>query len=196
MSVAGAATPVALAGTAPAPPPAGPGTQSTPALLGLPDSWGGATGAPAVVLPLAQPGGEPPKVAAPPAGSAEPQAAPAGDRLDQWITEAVDIMRQQGVPVSTADIPGIRTIIEKESDGDPDAVNHWDANARAGHPSKGLMQCVDQTFQANKLAGHDDIFDPVDNIIAGVRYTISRYGGFDAHPGLASLSRGEGYRGY
>jgi hypothetical protein len=196
MSVAGAATPVALAGTNPPPPPAGTGEPATPALLGLPDSWGGTAGAPAVVLPLSPPAGGQPEPAAPPAGSAAAQAAPAGDQLDRWINEAVDIMRQQGVPVSTSDIQGVRTIIEKESDGDPNAVNGWDANARAGHPSKGLMQCVDQTFQANKLAGHDDIFDPVDNIIAGVRYTISRYGGFDAHPGLASLGRGGGYRGY
>jgi len=70
------------------------------------------------------------------------------------------------------------------------------SNAAAGHPSKGLMQCIDSTFNAHKLPGHDDIYNPVDNIIAGVRYTFDRYGGFDGHPGLKSMASGGGYQGY
>lgn len=70
------------------------------------------------------------------------------------------------------------------------------SNAAAGHPSKGIMQCIDSTFQAHKLPGHGDIWDPVDNIIAGVRYTFDRYGGFANHPGLESMSSGGGYQGY
>ena len=58
------------------------------------------------------------------------------------------------------------------------------------------MQCIDSTFNAHKLPGHDDIWNPVDNIIAGVRYTFSRYGGFEGHPGLKAMSQGGGYQGY
>jgi hypothetical protein len=65
-----------------------------------------------------------------------------------------------------------------------------------GTPSKGLMQCIDPTFQAHKLPGHGDIYNPVDNIIAGVRYTFDRYGGFEGHPGLKSMAGGGGYQGY
>jgi WXG100 family type VII secretion target len=70
------------------------------------------------------------------------------------------------------------------------------SNAAKGTPSKGLMQCIDPTFQAHALPGHGDIWNPVDNIIAGVRYTFDRYGGFDGHPGLASMAAGGGYQGY
>lgn len=70
------------------------------------------------------------------------------------------------------------------------------SNAAKGTPSKGLMQCIDPTFQAHKLPGHDDIYNPVDNIIAGVRYTFDRYGGFEGHPGLKSMAGGGGYQGY
>jgi WXG100 family type VII secretion target len=70
------------------------------------------------------------------------------------------------------------------------------SNAAAGHPSKGLMQCIDSTFNAHKLPGHDNIYNPVDNIIAGVRYTFDRYGGFAGHPGLKAMAHGGGYQGY
>jgi SLT domain-containing protein len=58
------------------------------------------------------------------------------------------------------------------------------------------MQCIDSTFNSYKLPGHDDIYSPVDNIIAGVRYTLGRYGSFANHPGLASMAHGGGYQGY
>jgi WXG100 family type VII secretion target len=70
------------------------------------------------------------------------------------------------------------------------------SNAAAGHPSKGLMQCIDSTFNAHKLPGHDNIYNPVDNIIAGIRYTFGRYGGFAGHPGLKAMAHGGGYQGY
>jgi WXG100 family type VII secretion target len=70
------------------------------------------------------------------------------------------------------------------------------SNAAAGHPSKGLMQCIDSTFNSNKLPGHDNIYNPVDNIIAGVQYSIHRYGGVGNVPGIQAMSHGGAYRGY
>ncbi|GAB3577932.1 transglycosylase SLT domain-containing protein [Amycolatopsis endophytica] len=124
-----------------------------------------------------------------------PSTQPPGN-VRQWIEEAIRILQAAGIPVTEADIDKIWTIIEKESGGDPNAINLWDSNADAGHPSKGLMQCIDSTFNAHKLPGHDDIYNPVDNIIAGVRYTFDRYGGFAGHPGLKSMASGGGYQGY
>jgi WXG100 family type VII secretion target len=124
-----------------------------------------------------------------------PATQPPGN-VDQWIREAIKILQANGIPVTDADISKIWTIIEKESGGNPHAINNWDSNAAAGHPSKGLMQCIDSTFNAHKMAGHDDIYNPVDNIIAGVRYTFDRYGGFAGHPGLKSMAGGGGYQGY
>ena len=90
----------------------------------------------------------------------------------------------------------IATIIDHESGGDPDASNGWDSNAAKGTPSEGLMQTIGPTFAAHKLPGHGDIHDPVDNIIAGVRYAIARYGSVSNVPGVEALARGHHYVGY
>lgn len=124
-----------------------------------------------------------------------PASAPPGN-VQQWIEQAIQELRAAGVNVSDADIKNIWSIIQHESGGDPNAINMWDSNAAAGHPSKGLMQCIDSTFNANKLPGHDDIYNPVDNIIAGVRYTIGRYGSIANTPGLAAMAGGGSYVGY
>lgn len=80
-------------------------------------------------------------------------------------------------------------------DGD-DVFLTGNSNAAKGTPSKGLMQCIDPTFQAHKLPGHDDIWNPVDNICAGVNYAISRYGSLANVPGIKATHGGGGYVGY
>ncbi|EID54475.1 transglycosylase SLT domain-containing protein [Saccharomonospora xinjiangensis] len=125
-----------------------------------------------------------------------PSSGPPPGNVEQWIREAIKILQANGIPVTEENIDEIWTIIEKESGGNPHALNDWDSNAAKGTPSKGLMQCIDPTFNSYKLPGHDDIWNPVDNIIAGVRYTFDRYGGFEGHPGLKSMAQGGGYQGY
>lgn len=135
---------------------------------------------------------------APESESAESESAEedSADQIDQWISEATDIMEDAGYAVSDDDSDEIRTVIVHESGGDPNAINLWDSNAVKGIPSKGLMQTIDPTFDAYKMPGHEDIYDPVDNIIAGWRYTLDRYGSLDNHPGLKSMANGGDYRGY
>jgi SLT domain-containing protein len=106
------------------------------------------------------------------------------------------ILQENGVDTSKMSENDIWAIIQHESGGNPHAINLWDSNAKAGHPSKGLMQCIDGTFQSNKLPGHDDIYNPVDNIIAGVRYSIARYGSVSNVPGIRAMSHGGAYQGY
>lgn len=128
--------------------------------------------------------------------SGGPPAGPPPGNVEQWIKEAIKILRENGIPVTEENIDQIWTIIEHESGGDPRAINDWDSNAAKGTPSKGLMQCIDPTFDAHALPGHGDIWNPVDNIIAGVRYTFDRYGSLEQHPGLESISSGGGYQPY
>nr|WP_250634884.1 transglycosylase SLT domain-containing protein [Bacillus subtilis] len=45
----------------------------------------------------------------------------------------------------------------KESGGNPNVVNRWDSNWKAGHPSQGLMQFIPSTFNANKEPGYGNI---------------------------------------
>ncbi|MBO0819519.1 MAG: transglycosylase SLT domain-containing protein [Nocardiopsaceae bacterium] len=117
-------------------------------------------------------------------------------QVKKWINQAIKILEQHGVPASKLDPNAIALIIQHESGGNPNAVNHWDSNAAAGHPSEGLMQTIGPTFNSYKLPGHDNILNPVDNIIAGTRYAISRYGSLDNVPGVAAVARGGSYVGY
>lgn len=126
---------------------------------------------------------------------ATPSDAPSGN-VAQWIAQAEQILEANGTPAAALDTNTIALIIRGESGGNPNAVNATDSNAAAGHPSKGLMQCIDSTFQGNKLPGHDDIYNPVDNIIAGVRYALNRYGSLADVPGVAAVARGDAYIGY
>ncbi|MBB5914518.1 uncharacterized protein YukE [Nocardia transvalensis] len=114
----------------------------------------------------------------------------------EWIKEAIRVLREQGYDVKDSDAAIIAAIIEHESGGNPHAINNWDSNAAAGHPSKGLMQTIDSTFNSYKVAGHDDIWNPVDNIIAASRYSIDRYGSLSSVPGIAAMRGGGGYVGY
>jgi SLT domain-containing protein len=58
------------------------------------------------------------------------------------------------------------------------------------------MQTIPPTFNAYALPGHGDIHNPVDNIIAGVRYALARYGSPDNVPGVAAVRNGQPYVGY
>ncbi|MEV3984451.1 transglycosylase SLT domain-containing protein [Nonomuraea sp. NPDC049758] len=142
--------------------------------------------------------------------SAKSTPAPKAEVVE-WIKQALtvirspemaDTMRERGIDVTDLDpndpqdVQRIWTIIYHESGGNPNAVNTWDINAKNGIPSQGLMQTIPPTFNAHALPGHEKILDPVDNIIAGVLYTYSRYGNLAGHPGIESLERGGGYQPY
>lgn len=113
-----------------------------------------------------------------------------------WINEAANILRQNGINLSPQDMQWVGIMIQHESGGNPNAINLWDSNAKAGIPSKGLMQTIDPTFNSNKLPGYNDIYNPVHNILAGVRYAIRRYGSIANVPGIRNLNSGRGYVGY
>lgn len=66
--------------------------------------------------------------------------------------------------------------INQESGGNPRSVNNWDSNAKAGTPSKGILQTIDSTFSQYAVPGHTDIWNPLDNTLAAIRYMLARYG--------------------
>jgi LysM repeat protein len=98
------------------------------------------------------------------------------DDLDGWINQAISILAQHGYTVS---YNAIYQTAMNESSGNPSAENNWDSNAAAGTPSIGLMQVIQPTFDAYALSGYDDIWNPVDNIIAAAIYAQVTYGGLD-----------------
>jgi LysM repeat protein len=129
-------------------------------------------------------------------GAAAPTGQKVPGNVGQWISQAQKILAANGVPASKMNASDIAMIIQHESSGNPNAQNNWDSNAKAGHPSIGLMQTIGPTFNAYKLPGHDNIRNPVDNIIAGVRYAISRYGSISNVPGVKKVHAGGAYVGY
>ena len=98
------------------------------------------------------------------------------DDLDGWINQAISILADNGYSVS---YNAIYETAMNESGGNASAENDWDSNAAAGTPSIGLMQVIQPTFAAYTLPGYDDIWNPVDNIIAAVIYAQDTYGGLD-----------------
>jgi cell wall-associated NlpC family hydrolase/SLT domain-containing protein len=124
-------------------------------------------------------------------GSTASGPMPSGS-LKTWIKSALGILKQD----TAANERYVNTIAMHESGGNPRSQNNYDSNARAGHPSKGIMQTIDGTFNHYSLPGHKNIWNPVDNIIAGVRYEESRYGSLANAPGIKSMANGGAYKGY
>jgi cell wall-associated NlpC family hydrolase/SLT domain-containing protein len=124
-------------------------------------------------------------------GDAPTGALPKGN-VAKWIKSALGILKQDTKHNESI----VNTMIMHESSGNPRAINRTDSNAKAGHPSKGIMQTIDSTFNAYSLKGHKDIWNPVDNIIAGVRYAESRYKTLDNVPGIKAMANGGAYKGY
>ena len=108
-----------------------------------------------------------------------------GGNVESWITQALIATGMY----SASNLSNTVALAMAESGGNPNAINLWDSNAAAGHPSKGLMQTIDSTFNAYAMAGHTNIWDPVDNAIASIRYQMSRYGYLRATPGYAVGTR-------
>ncbi|RRO16311.1 lytic transglycosylase [Saccharopolyspora rhizosphaerae] len=161
--------------------------------------------APAPVVqpaPAAQPKAEEaPEAALESAPEAAAEATPVKeskpkDQVEAWIKEAAKELEKNGVSRDQIDEDAIRTIIMKESNGNPKAKNNWDSNASAGTPSIGLMQTIEPTFKSFALPGHQDIYNPVDNIIAATRYAIDRYGSVSDVPGVSGMRSGGSYQGY
>lgn len=98
--------------------------------------------------------------------------AGASGNVRQWLTQALRITGHY----SPSNLQALLGRAMQESGGDPMAVNDWDSNAAAGTPSKGLLQTIGPTFDAYKKRGMSNIFNPVHNAVAAIRYMFAKYG--------------------
>ena len=111
----------------------------------------------------------------------------AGSGVERWRGVATQALKMTG-QYSTANLNALLNQMRTESNGNPNAINNWDINALNGTPSKGLLQVIDPTFRQYAMPGHNsNIFDPLSNILASIRYALSRYGS------LTNAYRGVGY---
>jgi SLT domain-containing protein/superfamily I DNA/RNA helicase len=122
-------------------------------------------------------------------GSATPVNVPGN--VASWIQAAMALTH---VPANW--LGPLETIAMAESGGNPNAINLWDSNALAGHPSQGLFQTIPGTFAAHALPNHNNILNPIDNSAAAIGYIEGRYGDVFHVPGIVSMSQGGPYVGY
>jgi hypothetical protein len=113
-------------------------------------------------------------------------------QVDQWIAAAIAIT---GAPASW--LPGLHTLVMRESGGNPNSINLTDINAQHGDPSRGLAQTIGATFARYHQAGtSSNIFDPVANVAAAINYIRAVYGDLSrvqqANPSLPPKGYGRG----
>jgi len=120
-----------------------------------------------------------------------------GDAVTRWNNVVTCVLGMLGQPASGELINDVDIVIRGESSGDPNAINNWDSNAQAGHPSTGLVQVIQPTFNtwhSDRLP--NDIWDPAANIYAGMNHGIHTYGSIQQIPGVRSVNGGGPYLPY
>lgn len=94
----------------------------------------------------------------------------------RWTPVATEALIREG-QMGPMRLAALLRRMKQESNFNPNAVNNWDSNAKKGTPSKGLMQVIGPTFAAYRDKSlPNNIFDPLANIVASIRYTLARYG--------------------
>ncbi|WP_204450170.1 hypothetical protein [Actinokineospora baliensis] len=159
------------------------GQGSVPNYGGYQPLPGGTQGQPGTYTPGVVPGqtsGVKPPTGTPnwgPSGPPPTTGSPASlvDRA-RWIGAAVEVLINHGVDPAKINPEQIAQIVDRTSGGNPHAVNLQDPNAANGFPPKGICQLPDPVFDQHKLPGYDDIWQPVDNMLAGIRYFLSEWG--------------------
>ena len=102
-----------------------------------------------------------------------------GSGVERWRSLAAKALHMTG-HYSSHNVDLLLAQMNTESSGRVNPPDLHDVNYFAGHPSKGLMQLIPETFAAYAMPGYNtNILDPLSNILAAIRYTWNRYGGAD-----------------
>ncbi|MGK4018338.1 CHAP domain-containing protein [Weissella paramesenteroides] len=109
--------------------------------------------------------------------------------VQSWADDVKKALHKLGLSDSASMVQKVLRQINTESGGNPKAKQPGaDPDGDGSGPALGLMQTKRSTFNANALAGHKNIFNGYDNILAGLNYARKRYG-----DSLSFLGNGHGY---
>ncbi|WP_435817524.1 tape measure protein [Lacticaseibacillus paracasei] len=118
-------------------------------------------------------------------------ANPGGSGVQRWKPYVIEALKANGFEASAYQVAAWLKVIQRESNGNPKAINLWDSNAKAGIPSMGLVQTIGPTFNAYKFPGHNDVYNGYDDLLAGIHYMKAIYGS-----GSSAFARVSGPEGY
>lgn len=118
-------------------------------------------------------------------------ANPGGSGVQRWKPYVIQALKANGFDASAYQVAAWMRVIQRESKGNPRAINLWDSNAKAGIPSMGLVQTIGPTFNAFKFPGHNDVYNGYDDLLAGIHYMKAIYGS-----GSSAFARVSGPEGY